>query len=364
VPRPRKAVSRSMELATQINQVMGEGTVKLGNDPTFLTSFIQTSVVPIDLLFKGGLPRNRCTEIYGDYSTLKSLISLKAVAQTQNAGGVAALVDTEHSYDPEWLKQLGGDPDALLLKQPEHGEAAAEVSELLIRAGVDLLIWDSIAGIITKNASEKRSSDDTQPANTARFMSRMMPRLTSANHRTAMLFINQTRQNVGITYGNPEVVPGGRTMPFFASYRLRLTKAGKVTEDGRSYDGEKWVKTKVQTAFKIKCTLEKSKLNKPWRECWFTFDLQNACIDDVGFLINQGLETGLIEITGQSWTIPDLWESGVRGKDAFREELDESEIQWLKEQLMTESGIESPGVQLPAKSKAVVQKRQSSKGVA
>jgi recombination protein RecA len=330
-----KPVTKAKSLMKQVNAVMGAGTLKLGSDPAFQTRFVPTSVMPFDVLLRGGLPRNRCTEIYGDYSTLKSFVGLTAIAATQEAGGSAALVDTEHSYDPEWLEELGGDPASLLLKQPETGEQAVEISEVLIRDGIDLLVWDSIAATITQSAAHTRASDDKQPANTARFMSRALPRLTAANHNTAMLWINQTRDKVGIAYGQPEFTPGGRAMGFFATYRIRCVKAGKVTEDVRSWDGEKWVKSKRQTGQKIRCTLEKSKLNRPFREAWMTFDLHACAIDDTGFLISQGLEEGLIEVSGQSWTIPQLWKGGtIRGREAFRDALIPDDIEWLRTTLM------------------------------
>jgi recombination protein RecA len=259
---------------------------------------------------------------------------LSAIAATQTAGGSVALVDTEHSYDPEWLSQIGGKPEELLLKQPASGEEAVEVSEVLIRDGIDLLVWDSIAATITKNAAETRATEDKQPANTARFMSRALPRLTAANHDTAMLWINQTRDKVGMTWGSPEFTPGGRAMGFFASYRIRCVKAGKITEDVRSWDGEKWVKSKRQTGQKIRCTLEKSKLNQPYREAWMTFDLHACAIDDVGFLVSQGLEEGLIEQQGSSWTIPELWNGTIRGREAFRDALIPEDLEWIRQQLM------------------------------
>lgn len=348
-------MNTAAEMVAELNRVLGEGTVKLGNDPSLEVQYLPTGVLPIDYLLQGGLPRGRFTEFYGDYSTLKSFVALRAIAETQKAGGVCGIVDTEHAYDPEWLRALGGDPDTLIVERPDNGEKAVEVIEVLVRSGVDLIVWDSIAATLPKAEQEKRATEDKQPARLAQMMSRALRRLNSANKRTAILCINQTRTNVGITFGSSETVPGGKSLPFYASYRIKLAKAGKIRADIKVFDGEKWIGTKETTATKIKATLLKSKLNKPDREVWFTFDLRTAAVDDVGFLINQGLEQGHITVTGGRYKLPS-WKKTKHGMKQLKESLTEGDIQWLTDQL---TGTSSPGGSTADRSKGGRRKRSS-----
>lgn len=321
-------------MAAELNKAFGDGTVRVGSDPSLVVKYLRTGVLPIDVLLKGGIPRGRSTEIFGDYSVLKSFIALRTIATTQEAGGTCALVDTEHSYDPQWLEILGGDPDELIVEHPPFGEKAIEVSEVLIRSNVDLIVWDSIAATITKNSVEKRASEDVQPARLAAFMSRALPRLTAANSgHTAMLWINQTRANVGMTFGPTETTPGGRSMPFYASYRVRMAKAGKITDEVKVWDGTKYVNTKQRVGIKIRTTLEKSKLNTPDREAWFSYDLKAADIDDLGFLMAQGLEHGFITMDKGNWRLAKQGRKSVRGEERFRASLSEQDVTWLMNQL-------------------------------
>lgn len=331
-------VSKASDIAAQLNSVLGEGTVQVGSDPDLEVEYLPTGVLPIDVLLKGGIPRGRITEVYGSYSSLKSYVALRAIATTQEAGGTCVLVDTEMAYDPDWLIQLGGDPDELIVHHPDHGEQAIMVTETMLRSGVDLVVWDSVAATITKNSIEKTAEDDVQPARLAAFMSRALPRLNAANAgKSAILMINQTRVNVGITFGSNETTPGGKALPYYASYRVKFTKAGKVTEDVKVWDGDKYVNAKQQIGVKIKTSLEKSKLNSPFRESWFVFNHLTGDVDDVGFLVGQGLEHGLITMSGARWTLErDGWNGGksVHGQTKFKEALSEEDQQWLVDQLV------------------------------
>lgn len=331
-------MSKASDIAAQLNSVLGDGTVKVGSDPDLEVKYLPTGVLPIDVLLKGGIPRGRITEVYGSYSSLKSYVALRAIATTQEDGGTCALIDTERAYDPEWLEKLGGDPDELIVQHPAHGERAIMVTETLLRSGIDLVVWDSVAATITKNSIEKTAEDDVQPARLAAFMSRALPRLNAANTgQTAVLMINQTRVNVGITFGSNETTPGGKALPYYASYRVKFTKAGKVTEDVKVWDGDKYVSAKQQIGVKIKTSLEKSKLNSPFRESWFVYDSVAGDVDDAGFLVAQGLEHGLITMANARWTLErDGWNGGkaIHGIAKFKDALTEDDLQWLIDQLV------------------------------
>ena len=331
----RKAKTHTPQsLMAEVNQVLGEGSVMLGSDPALTVEYLPTGVLPIDVLLKGGLPRGRWTELYGDFSTLKSYIAYTALATQQGVpGSLGGLVDTEHAFDPVWFSHLGGDATQLVIQRPATGEDAVAAIEYLIRQGCDLVVWDSIAATVPKDEAQKDPRNTPQPARLAALMSSGLRRLNAANRRTAVLALNQTRTNVGIVFGSAEAVPGGRALPFYASYRVSLRKAGKITQDVRTWDGAKWVTSKQRTGIRIRAQLEKSKLNAPDREAWMTYDLRTAALDDLGFLMSQGLEQGyLVRDKGKWW-----WAEEPTTKyteDELRANTDQTDWDWLTDQLM------------------------------
>ena len=348
---------RARELMAEINATLKGPVLKLGSDLDLQVEYLPTGVLPIDVLLQGGIPKGRFVEFYGDYSTLKSYVGLKAIASTQASGGVCALIDTEHSYDPGWAATLGVDTDSLIVQQPETGELAMDTAEALIRGKCDLIIFDSIAATLPQTERNKRLHDESvQPARQAMLMSLAMRKLTAANSKTAMVWINQTRLNVGITFGNPESLPGGRAMPYYASYRINMKKVGKITRDVQSWDGEKMVATKEQIGQKFKAIVEKSKLSKPFRDVYFTWDYETGEIDEVGFLIALGLEAGVITQSGASWEFEgDKW----RGKDKFKEAVVTTPglQQAIREAVLPST---SPGSPDPVKKKVGRPKKESS----
>mgnify|MGYP003147351498 FL=1 len=322
------------ELAAEINQALGAGTVRLGSDESLVVTTIPTGVLPIDYLLGGGIPRGRFTEFFGAYSTLKSYVALRAIAECQAEGGVCAIVDTEHAYDPEWARRLGVDPDELIYQAPSTGEEAMDVSEVLIRNGIDLLVWDSIAATVPQTEANKRLANETvQPARLAALMSMGLRKLTAANEHTAVIFINQTRLNVGQMFGDPETVPGGRAMPFYASHRVALRRAGRVKEGQKVYDSEgKQANITVTHGHKVRATLEKSKLTAPSKDVLFTFDLHHGEVDELGFAITQGLIDGHVKHEGRRWWVDINGEEDtpVVGLPKFRTMLGENPVRLNK----------------------------------
>ena len=318
-------VNKAQELMAEINKTLGSGTVMMGSDKQLEVSYIPTGIFPIDHLLGGGIPKGRFTELFGAYSTLKSYIGISTIAQFQAQGGVCAIIDTEHAYDPEWAEGLGVDTETLIYQSPQTGEEAMDVAEVLIRNGIDLIVWDSIAATVPQAESIKRMhKESVQPARLAALMSTGLRKLTAANRHTAVLFINQTRVNVGVMFGDPEVVAGGKALPYYASYRVALRKAGKVkdTEDGFDDVGHKAKLNKV-TGLKIKATLEKSKLSAPSTESLFTFDLTTGRVDEVGYLIAGGLNSGIIKHEGRSWWVSE--DEKMVGLEKFRGWLQDNE---------------------------------------
>ena len=339
--------STAEEIASQVNALLGKDIVRMASDPRFKVEYYQTGVLPLDVLLGGGIPKGRVTEFYGDFSTLKSYVALKTIAVAQSQGGTCVLIDTEHSFDPEWAESLGVDIEKLIVQHPETGEIAVDVTETFVRAGVDLIVWDSIAATLPSAEQEKRATEAVQPARLAALMSRAMRKLTAANTNTALICINQTREKVGVVFGSSETVPGGKALPFYASYRIAMRKAGKITEEIKSHDGEKWNKAKLVTGHRIRSTLEKSKLSSPNREVTFIFDLRLNGVDEAKFVVGYGLEHGVVTNQGQQWTIndpkiPDF--KPVRGRENFITHLRENPeiMEQLKETLLSCSLGESP----------------------
>jgi recombination protein RecA len=327
--------AKAKALADHVNATMGKGAVQLGSDPYYKVEYLKTGIAPIDDLLQGGIPYGRFVEIFGNYSTLKSYVGYRAIAECQAKGELAALIDTEHAFDPKWAKECGVDLDNLVLKQPETGEEAIDIAEVLIRGGVNLIVFDSVAAALPKSERDTMLSGDKniQPARLAQLMSLAMRKLTAANRKTAMIWINQTRVNVGMMFGNPETVPGGKALPYYASYRIALRKAGIVTEpievniikDGKPTRA----KVKLTVAQSIKATLEKSKLNAPFRDVMFNFDFRRGTIDEWFYLATQALDEGLVEYNRGVWCLTTKNAKKYRGKEAFQNAVGVEELKSL-----------------------------------
>lgn len=332
-------MGRAAEIAAALNASLGEGTVRMGSDPSLEVVQWATGCVPFDVILGGGLPAGRSVELFGGWSVLKSYFGLVAIAAVQAQGGTAAIVDTEHAFDPAWAEELGVDLGELIVQHPKTGEDAVKVTTTLIMNQVDLVVWDSVAASQPKSYAEAEpgSSEEQQPARLAVLMSNALRRMTSLNSKTCLLFINQTKTNIGVRFGSKESTPGGRALPYYASMRIRLSRAGKITRDVKTFDGENNVTAKEITGYKIKAELDKSKLNKPHRELWFTFDLDSAEIDETGFLIAQGIEQGWITEPSKGWfTIEEIMDGKVHGRKKLRQwvESDEDVLEWMREKVM------------------------------
>lgn len=357
-------MTRARELADHVNSAMGKGTVQMGSDPYYAVEYLPTGVAPIDDLLQGGIPYGRFVEIFGNYSTLKSYVGYRAIASCQAKGELAALIDTEHAFDPKWARSCGVDLENLVLKQPETGEEAIDIAEILIRGGVNLIVFDSVAAALPKSERDTMLSGDKniQPARLAQLMSLAMRKLTAANKKTAMIWINQTRINVGVMFGNPESVPGGKALPYYASYRIALRKAGQVTEtvsvnimkDGKPTKAN----VKLVVAQSIRATVEKSKLNAPFRDVMFDFDFRAGTVDEWQYLLTQALDQGLIDYNRGVWCLNRPNAKKYRGREAFREAVTETQ---LRELLGHPVFDEQDGAAPRDKSKVALVKKESSK---
>src|SRR5437868_8331308 len=254
---------------------------------------ISTGSVGLDIaLGVGGLPRGRVIEIYGPESSGKTTLTLHAIAEAQRAGGVCAFIDAEHALDVGYARKLGVRIEDLLVSQPDHGEQALEIADKLVGSGaVDLIVIDSVAALVPK-AEIEGEMGDAHMGLQARLMSQALRKLTAATARTntAIIFINQLRQKIGVVYGNPETTTGGNALKFYASVRLDIRKIGVV----KNGDAPIGTKTRVKVV--------KNKVAPPFREAEFEI-LYGAGVNWAGEVVDLGSEAGVLEKSGAyySW---------------------------------------------------------------
>jgi recombination protein RecA len=281
---------KALNLAiAQIEKNCGKGSImRLGADNRIRVESIPTGAINLDAAIGvGGVPRGRVTEIYGPESSGKTTLCLHIVANAQRAGGVAAFIDAEHALDVDYARKLGVDIDALLISQPDTGEQALEICEILVRSGaVDVVVIDSVAALVPK-AEIEGDMGDSHVGLQARLMSQALRKLTGAiaRSRTSVIFINQLREKIGVMFGNPETTTGGKALKFYASLRLDIRRIGPVKEK----------EDVVGSHVRVKVV--KNKVAAPFRQA--EFDIMYAeGISHTSLLVDIGAESGIIEKSG------------------------------------------------------------------
>jgi recombination protein RecA len=291
-----KAGDRDKALETalaQIERQFGRGSImRLGDEARAPIEVIPTGAISLDVaLGIGGFPRGRVVEIYGPEGSGKTSVALHAVANAQKAGGIAAFVDAEHALDPDYAKKLGVDTDALLVSQPDTGEQALEIADMLIRSGaIDIIVIDSVAALVPR-AEIEGEMGDSHVGLQARLMSQALRKLTGAINqtKTTAVFINQLREKVGVLFGSPEVTTGGRALKFYASVRLDVRRI-ETLKDGTEPVGSR---TRVKVV--------KNKLAAPFKSAEFDI-LFGIGISREGGLIDLGVEQGIVRKSGAWYT--------------------------------------------------------------
>ncbi|HZZ47643.1 MAG TPA: recombinase RecA [Pseudonocardia sp.] len=289
---PDREKALALALA-QIEKNHGKGSVmRLGDEVRAPIGVIPTGSIALDVaLGVGGLPRGRVVEIYGPESSGKTTLTLHAIANAQAAGGVAAFIDAEHALDPEYAKVLGVDTDALLVSQPDTGEQALEIADMLIRSGaLDIIVIDSVAALVPR-AEIEGEMGDSHVGLQARLMSQALRKITSAlnNSGTTAIFINQLREKIGVMFGSPETTTGGKALKFYASVRLDIWRI-ETLKDGTEAVGNR---TRVKVV--------KNKIAPPFKQAEFDI-LFGHGISREGSLIDVGVEQALIRKSGAWYT--------------------------------------------------------------
>ena len=282
----RKALTAAL---SQIEKQFGKNTVmRLGDQPTELIQAISTGSLGLDIaLGIGGLPKGRIVEIYGPESSGKTTLTLQVIAECQRAGGTAAFVDAEHALDPSYAKKLGVDVDNLLVSQPDNGEQALEIADMLVRSGaVDVIVIDSVAAL-TPRAEIEGEMGDSHMGVQARLMSQALRKITGNAKRSNCLvvFINQIRMKIGVMFGSPETTTGGNALKFYASVRLDIRRIGQVKEGDEVIGSETRVK------------VVKNKVAPPFREAEFQI-MYGEGTNRLGELVDLGVKQDIIQKAG------------------------------------------------------------------
>ena len=328
---------------TQIEKQYGKGTImKLGGETKVDVPVISTGALSLDIaLGVGGIPRGRVVEIFGPESSGKTTLTLHIIANAQKDGGIAAFIDAEHALDPDYAKKLGVDINNLMVNQPDTGEQALEITELLVRSNaVDIIVIDSVAALVPR-AEIEGEMGDAHVGLQARLMSQALRKLTGciSKSHTCVIFINQIREKIGVMYGgNPETTPGGRALKFYSSVRIDIRRIGSIK------DGD------ITIGNRVRATVAKNKVAAPFKKAEFDI-LYNSGISRAGDIVDLGVEHQIIDKSGTWFSFGEIRlgqgrensRQFIESKPELLKEIEQSILKKIKPEMVVEKPSEKSG---------------------
>ena len=335
----------------QITKQYGKGAVmRMGAAAQVRKEVISTGALSLDVaLGIGGMPRGRVVEIYGPESSGKTTLALHVVAEAQRNGGIAAFIDAEHCMDPAYASVLGVDVDELLISQPDTGEQALEIADMLIRSGaLDVLVIDSVAALVPR-AEIEGEMGDTHMGLQARLMSQALRKLAGSlnRSRTTAIFINQLREKIGVMFGSPETTPGGRALKFFASVRVDVRRIGSIKHRGE------------EVGNRIRAKVVKNKMAPPFRKAEFDIMFGKG-ISREGSILDVAIDMGLVQKAGSWFSLgDDQLGQGRENVKQFLTENPEIAMQ-LQAKVYEKVGFNLPGLDSDREVRAVLNVMKSS----
>jgi len=328
----RKAVAEDMtrdDVEKLINDRFGTGTLRRASDPSLVIERIPTGILSLDYLLRGGFPRNRYVELYGNASVGKTYVALKHIATAQSFGHSCAFVDVERTFDPEWAASIGVDLDELGYEEQEvHGNQLVDVMETMVRSGAyDVIVMDSVAALLPKQEYEASAQDGTFGTQQAKLMSYALRKITAGNRKTVVVFINQVRDNIGgSVFAKRTITSGGRALGHYSGVRIEMVKTENIKKKAKAIDPSKGNLREADTVtgHRILARIEKNKTGgaKPYEQTTFVFDYEQAGIDSIEDLIYLGRVTNLVHKRGDHWWVDGYQEERQHGRTRFKK--------WLK----------------------------------